>query len=370
MGTDRCEAVRGRSTRRDAALARPSSACIAFWALAFSVTFTGAAHAEDSSPDSTAKSGAMTTHVKTRTKGPRQHPARRPGPAAKEPAAQVYKVQDSVPLPEHTRRDTGRVAETRRLHGDSEIAAANATQPAHERAVSPVHPATALEPPPAADATQPPPFQDPRDFSEERPVLPPSAERPAPALAAPVDAGPAPSADSAPPSAASSAIEPPQPIDRLPEEPATPDNAPQTRAVEPSGALDSSRPASAPSASPAEIVTSGGTSEPRTGDPQTGTSEGQVTLDTTVLDRIRLEIKTRLFYFQACADAARRRGGLEIRRLQATWLVNADGSIKELKIDGVPDVQLAACLAHAGGRPFSIRPGTDLTIPTPIIFIR
>ena len=148
-----------------------------------------------------------------------------------------------------------------------------------------------------------------------------------------------------------------------------PGNAAQARAVESSGALDSSRPASAPSASPAETVKSKGKSEHRTS-PQTGTSEDQITLDTTVLDQIRLEIKTRLFYFQACADAAHRRGGLEIRRLQATWFVNADGTIKELKIDSVPDVQLAACLAHAGGRPLSIQPGMDLTIPTPIIFVR
>ena len=89
-----------------------------------------------------------------------------------------------------------------------------------------------------------------------------------------------------------------------------------------------------------------------------------------ILDLIRAEIKGRLPYFQACADSARRRGGLEVRRLQATWFINADGTIKEFRLDEAPDAQLAACLIRAGRRPFPIQPGMDLTIPTPIVFVR
>jgi hypothetical protein len=93
-------------------------------------------------------------------------------------------------------------------------------------------------------------------------------------------------------------------------------------------------------------------------------------LDQAVLDHIRLEIKGRLPYFQACADAARRRGSQEVRRVQATWTIAADGTIKEMKIDGVPDAQLVACITRMGSHPFEIKPGTELTIPTPIVFVR
>jgi len=95
-----------------------------------------------------------------------------------------------------------------------------------------------------------------------------------------------------------------------------------------------------------------------------------VTLDATVFDQIRQEIKSRLPYFQACADAARRRGGPDVRRVQATWSIAADGTIKEMKVEGVPDPLLATCITRMGGRPFPMAPGTELTIPTPIVFVR
>jgi hypothetical protein len=93
-------------------------------------------------------------------------------------------------------------------------------------------------------------------------------------------------------------------------------------------------------------------------------------LDQAVFDQIRLEIKSRLPYFQACADAARRRGSPDIRRVQATWHVAADGVIKELRLEGIPDPRLATCITRMGSRPFEVKPGVELTIPTPIVFVR
>lgn len=95
-----------------------------------------------------------------------------------------------------------------------------------------------------------------------------------------------------------------------------------------------------------------------------------VMLDEAVFDQIRLEIKNRLPFFQACADASRRRGSSEVRRVQATWTIAADGTIKEMKVDDVPDAQLATCITRMGSHPFAVRPGTELTIPTPIVFVR
>jgi hypothetical protein len=41
-----------------------------------------------------------------------------------------------------------------------------------------------------------------------------------------------------------------------------------------------------------------------------------------------------------------------------------------MKVEGVADPKLATCIARMGGRPFAVRPGTELTIPTPIVFVR
>jgi hypothetical protein len=93
-------------------------------------------------------------------------------------------------------------------------------------------------------------------------------------------------------------------------------------------------------------------------------------LDEAVFDKIRAEIKSRLPYFQACAAAARRRGSPEVRRVQATWFIAANGTIKELKLEDVPDPRLALCITRMGSQPFPVAPGGELTIPTPIVFVR
>ena len=95
-----------------------------------------------------------------------------------------------------------------------------------------------------------------------------------------------------------------------------------------------------------------------------------ITLEADVLGRIRMEIKSRLPYFQACADAARRRGAPDVRRLQATWVISDDGSIKEIELEGATDALLATCITRMGSRPFPVSPGTELTIPTPIVFVK
>ncbi|SRR5450759_1787163 len=94
------------------------------------------------------------------------------------------------------------------------------------------------------------------------------------------------------------------------------------------------------------------------------------TLDEPAIDQIRLEIRRRLSFFQPCANAANRRGVSEVRRLQATWAIAADGTIKSMKIEGVTDRELTVCLTRAGGRPFAVKPGTDVTIPVPVVFVR
>jgi hypothetical protein len=126
-----------------------------------------------------------------------------------------------------------------------------------------------------------------------------------------------------------------------------------------------------PAAAPPALAAAGRTSEPNAGTAAAAADRPDVaTLDQAVLDHIRLEIKGRLPYFQACADAARRRGSQEVRRVQATWTIAADGSIKEMKIEGVPDPLLVTCITRMGSHPFEIKPGTELTIPTPIVFVR
>jgi hypothetical protein len=92
--------------------------------------------------------------------------------------------------------------------------------------------------------------------------------------------------------------------------------------------------------------------------------------DCPVMQGIRLEIRQRLSFFQACADAARRRGVPDVRRLYVTWSIAPDGSIRAMQLEGVMDPEMAACLARAGSRRFPFEPGTELTVPVPIVFVR
>jgi hypothetical protein len=199
--------------------------------------------------------------------------------------------------------------------------------------VRPIPPESTLEPPPFADALQPPP-------------------EPAATAVAPKNTKPAPQDDPAPLSPAAIAATSPAFIRHPSEENRPPEDTLLASVGERTFSSQPSQSATAPLPEPALP------SKP----------ENRIALDP--LDQIRVEIRGRLPAFQACADAARRRTGLELRRLQATWFIAADGTIRELKIHDAPDAQLAACLTRTGSRPFSDPPGMDLTIPTPIVFVR
>jgi hypothetical protein len=88
-----------------------------------------------------------------------------------------------------------------------------------------------------------------------------------------------------------------------------------------------------------------------------------------LLDRIRYEIKQRLYVFQNCAVTARRRG-VDCRRVDATWNIGADGTIKSIVFTNVPDPLFALCLQRIENQPLLVKPGMELKIPTPIVFVR
>ena len=104
--------------------------------------------------------------------------------------------------------------------------------------------------------------------------------------------------------------------------------------------------------------------------PGTHTNADTVVADFVSADRIVREIKSRVPYFQFCVNASRRRGGPELRRLVAVWSIAPDGTVKELKLEGVADIELATCIHRMGRRPLPVKPGVELTIPTPILFVR
>jgi hypothetical protein len=92
--------------------------------------------------------------------------------------------------------------------------------------------------------------------------------------------------------------------------------------------------------------------------------------DASWMDAIRMEIRSRLVFFKLCAVAARRRGVPDARRLSVTWSIAPDGRIRAMKLEGVMDREMTACLARVGGRRFPIAPGTELSVPVPIVFVR
>jgi hypothetical protein len=95
-----------------------------------------------------------------------------------------------------------------------------------------------------------------------------------------------------------------------------------------------------------------------------------VLADFASVEQIVREIKDRIPYFQFCVNASRRRGGPEPRRLVAVWSIAPDGAVKELKLNGVADVELATCIQRTSRRPLPVGPGVELIIPTPIVFVR
>jgi hypothetical protein len=92
--------------------------------------------------------------------------------------------------------------------------------------------------------------------------------------------------------------------------------------------------------------------------------------DPSPMEGIRMEIRRRLSLFHACADAARRRGVADVRRLDPTWTIAPDGSIKAMKLENVMDLEMTACLARTGSRRFPVAPGMELTVSVPIVFVR
>ena len=92
--------------------------------------------------------------------------------------------------------------------------------------------------------------------------------------------------------------------------------------------------------------------------------------DAFSMDAVRTEIRSRLIFFKLCAVAARRRGVPDVRRLSVTWSIAPDGSIRAMKLEGVMDPEMATCLARVGTRRFPIAPGTELSVPVPIVFVR
>ena len=241
----------------------------------------------------------------------------------------------------HSRDDTGDVVDVD-LHAESRIAGPDATALMGERVVQP------FQPPPVERAVPTPP-----DI-----VVPHLGARPShPDLGRVrllrIDGEPQslrenprePDVDPAPPSGGHEVVASAPRLGK--------GVAPSTRIADP---IDD------PPVPPPVVPVAGAESGSGTGDPATPKLD--------VLDVIRAEIKQRLPYFQACVKLARRRTDTEVPRLEATWAIRADGSVKELKIEGVSDPELVACITRAGSRPFATQPGTDLVVPTPILFVR
>jgi hypothetical protein len=280
-----------------------------------------------------------------------------PGPESTQPHPR--KPKQPVRLPEPGKSD-GKPASAASLQGDSNLEASTNNVGPDEQVTAPFAPAPfvpASAPTGVSPPEKPVVLPEKPAAREENLIIPP--EKPAAAQENPV----------MPPENEAARQENPAPP---PEAPAVPQGQPAT--PEPNDAPTSENPAP-PKAATQEISAIAAPPTPApipavTPMPPAEDRPETITLDVAVFDQIRLEIKSRLPYFQACADAARRRGSADVRRVQAIWCIAADGVIKELKLEGVPDAQLATCITRMGSRPFEIKPGAELIIPTPIVFVR
>jgi hypothetical protein len=284
--------------------------------------------------------------------------APRPRVTPMAPAKATAKPTDLARQPKRDRSDTGKTTKTRSAPSESGSKASKPDAIPGEDVMAPLAP-PALAPAAFVPAAAPLPAAPP-----ERPValpesLPQPKEEPAPAQP------PAPEEQPGPPLAKSAAAaeaidappERPSPVEASDSEAASQSATTPAPLEKPSAGAEGSRVPPLLPASPAPVPVPGDDHEP-------------IVLDVAVFDQIRLEIKSRLPYFQACADAARRRGAADVRRVQATWCIAADGVIKELRLEGALDAQFATCITRMGSRPFDAKPGAELVIPTPIVFVR
>jgi hypothetical protein len=270
----------------------------------------------------------------------------RPSTALGAPATHTH--PGAVRLPRHLRSDTGKVAGTSGLHGDLRIDEAPLGPSPEERVVVPV-PAQLLEEA-GVKLLRRVRIRVWRGLGHLAEVGRPDGESPGPEDGPPVLAQPAGLAELSQPARSDAPLPPAD---------ATPRFA--------SAATAPGEPAIAPLALAPPPLPTTPLAEPP---PVAPANPEVITIEADVLGRIRMEIKSRLPYFQACADAARRRGAPDVRRLQATWVISDDGSIKQLRLEGASDAQLATCITRMGGRAFPVSPGTELTIPTPIVFVK
>jgi hypothetical protein len=293
-------------------------------------------------------------------------PARKSGPDARQEHGPPPKAGQPVRLPAHREGDTGKPADTTKLHDVSRIEDASAGIVREEHRIVPIAPAPFA---PAAAAT---PLSPPE--RQVVPVVEPAAptDESVPAVENTVTSAEETAATAV--KLATAAAKLAATAAKLAATAAKLAAAAQANAAKSGQRTPGSSPAAGTlprvSTAPAVAPTAREPTPPAKPQPAVPEKPETVTLDEAVFDQIRGEIKRRLPYFQACADAARRRGSSDVRRVSATWTIAADGAIKEMKVDGVPDPQLATCITRMGSHPFAVQPGTELTIPTPIVFVR
>jgi hypothetical protein len=297
----------------------------------------------------------------------RRPPGRKAASDAQGARQHPRKIAPSVSLPARRKIERAKGTETGAPPSDPKIDKAQNRLLSEEHVIAPIVPAP-FAPAPAATPLAPP----------ERPVVPmgkPAAPRDEPVL--PVENAVTSAEETAATAeklaaAAAKLAATAEKLAAIAEKLAA--AAAQANAARPSRGARGEPPAAAyaPKTSTAPTVAPGTREQPSPSKtlPAVPEQPEPVVLDEAVFDKIRLEIKSRLPYFQACADAARRRGSAEVRRVTATWTIAADGAIKEMKIDGVPDPQLATCITRMGSHPFAVQPGAELIIPTPIVFVR
>jgi len=91
--------------------------------------------------------------------------------------------------------------------------------------------------------------------------------------------------------------------------------------------------------------------------------------DSMALDqRVVKEITQRKTLFRMCYVSAQRRG-VVATRADVRWVLQADGSVRDVAVEVAQDAQLADCIRVVASRPFPSGVGQEIPVAIPLLFV-
>jgi hypothetical protein len=80
------------------------------------------------------------------------------------------------------------------------------------------------------------------------------------------------------------------------------------------------------------------------------------------------EIGQRKTLFRMCYESAKRRG-VQATRADVSWILGADGAVRDVEVVVADDATLARCIRAVASRSFPAGAGQDMPVVVPLLFV-